>query len=101
MEKIIVRSFCIDSDICEVVFRFDEDIGKHIGDYPDFELSPRFTKSGYLWVNATQDGCTRGVHKYYPEKSCLDCGSCNFFTTEKSGDLIGVCSHESRLLRKT
>ena len=94
MEKIIVRSFCIDSDMCEVVFRFDEEIGKHIGDYPDFEQNPRFTPKGYLWVNATQDSCGNGKHKYYPEKLCLDCGSCSFFTTEKEGDLIGVCSNK-------
>ena len=92
MDKTIVRSFVIDSDICEVVFRFDEDAGKHIGDYPDFEQNPRFTKNGYLWVNATQDGCAEAQHKYYPEKTCLDCGSCSFFKTEKEGDLIGVCN---------
>lgn len=94
MEKSIVRQFVIDDDICEVVFRFDEDSGKYIGDYPDFEQSGRFTKSGLPWVNATQDGCKFGNHKYYPEKPCLDCGSCSFFTTEKAGDLIGVCSHK-------
>ena len=91
MEKIIVRSFCIDSDICEVVFRFDEDVGKYIGDYPDFELSPRYTPSGLRWINATSDSCSYGKNKYFSEKSCLDCGSCEFFTTEKAGDLIGVC----------
>jgi len=94
MNKTIVRSFVIDGDICEVVFRFDEDIGKHIGDYPDFEQSPRFTQNGYLWVNATQDGCDEAQHKYYPEKTCLDCGSCSFFKTEKEGDLIGVCNRK-------
>lgn len=96
MENIIVRSFVIDSDICEVVFRFDSASGKFIGDYPDFEQSPRFTESGKQWINATQDSCEMGNHKYYPEKTCLDCGSCSFFTTEKAGDLIGVCSHNSR-----
>ena len=45
-----------------------------------------------MWVNATQDGCKEAVHKYYPDKTCLDCGSCSFFLTEKAGDLIGVCS---------
>lgn len=95
MEKTIVRSFVIDDDICEVIFRFNEDVGKHMGDYPDFELNPRFTKGGYKWVNATQDGCSEGVHKYYPEKTCLDCGSCSFFTTEKAGDLIGVCGNRA------
>ncbi len=100
MKKIIVRSFCIDSDIYEVVFRFDEDVGKHIGDYPDFEQCPRYTKNGYLWVNATQDGCENAVHKYYPDEVCLDCGSCVFYTTEKAGDLIGICGNDLKLYEK-
>lgn len=93
MEKMIVRTFVIDTDICEVVFKFDPEAERYIGDYPDFEQSPRYTPQGFKWINATQDGCKAGVHKYYPEKDCLDCGSCSFFTTEKSGDLIGVCGH--------
>ena len=36
MEKSIVRQFVIDGDICEVVFRFNKDADKYIGDYPDF-----------------------------------------------------------------
>ncbi len=93
MEKTIIRQFVIDNDICEVVFRLDTDSGKYIGDYPDFEHSPRTTPRGYKWVNATQDGCEKGVHKYFPQKTCLDCGSCSYFTTDKSGDLIGVCGN--------
>lgn len=92
MEKLIVRQFVIDDDICEVVFRFNKEADKYIGDYPDFEHSPRVTKSGLFWVNATQDGCPDGVNKYYSHKTCLDCGSCTFFRTEKAGDLIGVCN---------
>ncbi len=92
MEKTIVRSFAIDGDICEVVFRFDIQSQRYIGDYPDFELSPRKTPNGFRWINATQDGCDSGVHKYYPQEKCLDCGSCSHFTTEKAGDLIGVCT---------
>lgn len=91
MKESIVRSFVIDGDICEVVFRFDKDSEMYLGDYPDFEQQSRFTESGYRWVNATQDSCEKAQHKYYTEKECLDCGSCKFFTTEKEGDLIGVC----------
>jgi len=91
MKDTIVRQFVIDGDICEVVFRFDKDSEMYIGDYPDFEQQSRVTESGYPWVNATQDGCSKALHKYYPEKACLDCGSCSYFITEKSGDLIGVC----------
>lgn len=96
MDKIIVRSFCIDSDICEVVFRFDEATGKYLGDYPDFEEYPRFTKNGHPWITATQDSCNMGKNKYYAGKACLDCGSCCYFLQEKAGDLIGVCSHLMR-----
>ncbi len=91
MKENIVRSFVIDGDICEVVFRFDEASGRYLGDYPDFERQSRYTVSGYRWVNAIQDSCKEALHKYYPDKECLDCGSCKFFTTEKEGDLIGVC----------
>lgn len=91
MRENIVRSFVIDGDICEVVFRFDKASGRYLGDYPDFERQSRFTSNGYRWVNATQDGCEKALHKYYPEKECLDCGSCKFFSTEKEGDLIGIC----------
>ena len=31
MEKIIIRQFVIDNDICEVVFRLDTDSGKYEG----------------------------------------------------------------------
>ncbi len=92
MEKCIVRQFVLDEDICEVVFRFNQEADKYIGDYPDFEQSPRITKNGFAWVNATQDGCSDSEHKYYKDKTCLDCGSCVFFKTEKPGDLIGVCN---------
>lgn len=92
MEKCIVRSFVIDGDICEIVFKYDSGSQRYIGDYPDFELNPRKTANGFWWVNATQDSCVKGVHKYYPEEKCLDCGSCSHFTTEKAGDLIGVCA---------
>ncbi len=95
MEKSIVRQFVIDGDICEVIFRFNKDADKYIGDYPDFENLPRVTPNGLVWVNATQDGCKEAVHKYYPDKTCLDCGSCSFFLTEKAGDLIGVCSKKT------
>ena len=91
MKDKIVRQFVMDGDICEVIFRFDKDSEMYIGDYPDFEQNPRVTENGYTWVNATQDSCSEAVHKYYPEKTCLDCGSCSYFTTEKSGDLIGIC----------
>lgn len=98
MEKTIVRQFVIDSDICEVIFRFDEDADKYIGDYPDFEHSERVTPKGYIWVNATQDSCAYALHKYYPNKNCLDCGSCLYYKTEKAGDLIGVCSKNERMM---
>ncbi|MBQ2825036.1 MAG: hypothetical protein IJF19_02065 [Clostridia bacterium] len=92
MKESIVRSFVLDGDICEVVFRFDEASEMYLGDYPDFESQSRYTPRGYRWVNATQDSCKKAKHKYYSEKDCLDCGSCRFFTTEKEGDLIGICS---------
>lgn len=97
MEKTCVRSFSIDGDICCVKFIYDEDVKKYLGDYPDFETTPRTTPGGYSWVNATQDSCHRGIHIQDASKTCLDCGSCRFFTTEKQGDLIGICKPASEV----
>lgn len=93
MEKTIVRTFCYDGDICEVVFRYDHQSGKHFGDYPDFEETPRHTKNGWKWITATQEGCALGVNKYAKDDRCMDCGSCEHFIQEKAGDLIGICGN--------
>ena len=91
MEKTRVRAFSIDGDICEVTFIYNEDVEKYLGDYPDFEAAPRTTPGGFSWVNATQDSCPKGIHIQDASITCLDCGSCRFFTTENQGDLIGIC----------
>ncbi len=88
-----IRTFCIDGDSLDVEFKFDKESQKFIGLYPDFEFTPRFTESGFTWVNATQDGCENALSRYSPEKVCMDCGSCKHYITEKDFDLIGVCGY--------
>lgn len=89
----IIRSFCFDGDICEVLFRYDPVTGRHFGEYPDFEVTPRHTPLGRPWVTAMRDGCLHGVNKFEERSRCLDCGSCLYFKQEHPGDLIGVCEH--------
>lgn len=90
----ITKSFCFDGDICEVLFIYDPESGKHFGEYPDFEETPRYTPLGKPWVTAMRDGCPHGVSKYTERSRCLDCGSCIYFKQEHPGDLIGVCENE-------
>ncbi len=95
MDKTITRSYCFDGDICDVLFRFDESCGKYLGDYPDFEESPRYTQSGKMWITAMQNACPCAQNKFSDSEACEDCGSCIFFSKEKQGDLVGICEHES------
>ena len=87
------RRFTIDGDTVEVRRVYDEKIGAHIHDYPDFSKNPRTTKSGRPWVNVTKDDCPYADEKY------SDCGSCKHFRCEKAGDLIGVCDNEQLRLQ--
>lgn len=93
--KTKVRRYCFDNDCVEVIFRLDES-GRCWGDYPDFEETPCYTKSGYPWVNAMQDACRYGVNQYNAAQSCLDCGSCCYYRTERHADLIGICQNENK-----
>ncbi len=89
------RLFTIDGDTVEVRRVFDERIGAHIHDYPDFCKNPRVTLAGRPWVNVTRDDCP------YADEEYGDCGSCKYFRSESAGDLIGVCDNEQlRLQRK-
>lgn len=99
MPKTIVRSFSFDGDVLEVVFRYDDTLGIHFGDYPDFEETPRYTPKGRPWVNAMQDACAHGINHFEEARQCLDCGSCWFYLKEHPGDLIGICKNEHRQKR--
>ena len=88
MKKCDSKVFCIDGDRVEVGQIYDEEIGGLIFDYPDFESNPRYTNKGRKWVNATYSSCPLADNDYG------DCGSCDYFICENSGDLIGVCSND-------
>lgn len=92
MEKTITRVFSFDGDSCEVVFYYDDTFNQYFGAYPDFEETPKYTLNGWMWTTAMQDACIYGRTEKQIE--CLDCGSCEHFRREETGDLIGVCEHE-------
>lgn len=89
MDKRVCRLFSIDGDTVEVKIIFDNEIGSHIYDYPDFSNNPRITPNGRRWVNVFYDRCP------YASKEYGDCGSCEFFRCEKQGDLIGICCNDN------
>ncbi len=88
------RTFKLDEDVVEVTSAYDEEIGGFVYEYPDFVAHPRITPQGRRWVNATQTDCQFADEKYG------DCGSCEFYVCEKSGDLIGICVNEKFKVRK-
>ncbi len=96
MDQALTRTFCLDGDSCQVVFLYDETCGKHFGEYPDFEETPRYTSRGRPWVTAMQEGCVHSINKYAEGQRCMDCGSCQYFIQEQEHDLIGICSHGKR-----
>lgn len=95
MNQSMIRRYCLDGDISEVVFHFDTVCQKCFGEYPDFEEEPRYTPAGRPWVTVMQEGCPYGKNKYHPAEACLDCGSCQYFLSERERDLIGICVNEN------
>lgn len=88
MENAKERVFSLDGDRIAVPFVFDEKMGIHVRDYPDFSTHPRSTPEGRIWVNVTRDDCP------FADSEFPDCGSCRFFLCERMGDLIGICTNE-------
>mgnify|MGYP003400796120 CR=1 FL=1 len=85
MDRAKARVYRLDGDTIEVLFVYDENIGGYFGEYPDFDVTPRVTPNGHIWVNVTKEDCT------YSDGEFGDCGSCKHFKSEKQGDLIGIC----------
>lgn len=83
-----IRTFCIDGDRLDVVFRYDDIWDVWLGDYPYFKSEPRLTPSGRPWRNAVCIECP------YSTERDNECGSCPYFVRQKPGDLIGVCFNE-------
>jgi len=78
--------------LVRVASEYDVHTGMYIDEYPDFEETPIYTPSGKPLVAAMQDQCSKAK----PMSSDTDCGSCQFFTPNKTGDLIGICANEER-----
>lgn len=87
MKKKELRTFHIDGDSLEIVFRYDEDWKVWLGEYPYFKEEPRFTPSGRPWRNAIHEGCP------FVTGAGGVCGCCEHLKRQSPGDLIGVCFH--------
>lgn len=89
-EKTKVRNICVDDDSVAVAFRFDEQFGVWLGEYPFFKEEPRYTPSGRPWRNVAFTDCP-----HHPNPEYNDCGTCEHFRKADSKDMIGVCFHEA------
>lgn len=94
-EKTTVRTICVDGDSIQVAFRFDEQFGVWLGEYPFFKEEPRYTPSGKPWRNVAFTECP---HHGNPDYN--DCGSCEHFKKADPGDMIGVCFNEKVRLKE-
>lgn len=92
MKPEIYKTFKFDNVEIKVKFRFCEKSKKYIGEYPDLEEAPLFTKNGTPIVMALQDKCLN----YTAEEESVDCGSCDYFKPNSKGDLIGACTNNER-----
>jgi hypothetical protein len=90
-EKVTYRTFSLDGSSIEICFRYDENSGRYIGDFPDFEQDPLYTATGRPWVSAVQDMCCHGRDAEGSLYEGTDCGSCFFFMKESEDDVIGIC----------
>lgn len=88
MEKEKRKTFRIDDDLLTVPYRYDEDTGLFIGQFPEFEEEPRYTPNGRPWKNVVSVGCPYAAGDYD------DCGSCPHLVKAAPQDIIGVCFYE-------
>jgi hypothetical protein len=95
MENTKTRTYRLDNDEIITVSRYNEEYEIWVEDYVDFETVPRYTPNGRRWRSVTTTGCVYSHHEYG------DCGTCPFLCKEHSGDLIGVCFHESLRVKNT
>ena len=62
--------------------------------YPDFRISPEYTKEGLPFVTQMQDACPH----LSPIGKDGDCFSCRYY--KQGEDLIGVCTHPAHKKRE-
>ena len=83
-----LKDFRVDDDTLTVPYHYDRDSALLIGQFPEFEETPRYTSHGRPWKNAVTTGCPYAAGEYD------DCGSCPFLVKADPRDIIGVCFHE-------
>lgn len=82
------KTFCVDDDLLTVPYHYDEGAKIFIGQFPEFDVEPRYTPNGRPWKNVVSDNCPYAAGDYH------DCGSCPYLTKDGPKDIIGVCFRE-------
>ena len=71
---------------------YERSSGEPIPIYPDFTLTPEYTKNGYPFVTQMQALCPHGKSKF-SDGCCVDC---KYY--HHGDDLIGICTCEKNRL---
>ena len=76
-----------------VYYRYSDDDGNAIPDYPDFEKAPQYTHDGVPFALATQEGCLYAQGKAPDKLYSGECGSCKYFKCESeiAFSIFGLC----------
>lgn len=88
------RTFELDGDKLNVLFVLDEESGIFLGNYPDFDIEPRYTPNGRPWTTSADDDC-----KYATNKKYKDCSTCDYFVKQQERDVIGICTHPKKRIK--
>ncbi len=89
MKNDIKKTYRLDGDVLEVIFRYDELSKKHLGDFPEFTDEPRYTPNGRKWVDVITEGCS---HADGTDKTC---GTCSYMVKQEEADIIGICMNDN------
>lgn len=49
------KTFCVDDDLLTVPYHYDEGAKLFIGQFPEFNVEPRYTPNGRPWKNVVSD----------------------------------------------
>ncbi len=89
MKRDVKKTYHLDDDVLEVTFRYDELSKKHLGDFPDFTVCPRYTPNGRKWVDVITEDC------FYADGEDKMCGTCSFMLKQNERDIIGICMNDN------
>ena len=86
-----------------LIFReYDNISEKDILIYPDFGVSPEYTREGQPFTLSTEEGCAHFAAKAPEDEPYKECGVCKWFDSEEMPPgIIGVCICEALKLNDT